>query len=398
MTPIRSQQELYDLFITVLQDSAPDLTDINEGSDIDILGGVFSVSASELTRLVIDQFSKTFFSLANGPEITGGDDDLQTLAVDHFGDNFARPGAVEAVDAVTFSRANNSGGSVTILAGSVVKTWPDANGNVQRYTTDETVILTNNSSGTDLSRTVAVTAATAGKAGNAAAGTIVVIETSLTDLSIHVTNAGNATGADAQDDATYRETIRNLIEAIAGATTQAIEAKAKTVAGIVTATAIEKALNVIEWDIGGSTTIGTYFRVPRAVLYVADSTGTASVALLQEVVDAIKDVKACGVLISVAAATPITQNWSATLTFNPMGPNNTELESNPQKIKDSMHDYIANLPVGTGFNRATAKAAILAIWGPAGTDDLTDFSTSVPSGEVSATPTEKLIPGAMTIV
>lgn len=396
--PVKSQQELYDLFITALQDQAPDLTDTSEGSNIDTLAGVFSVAGAELTRIIIDQFSKTFFDLANGPEVTGGADDLQTLAVDHFGETFARPAAVAAVDVATFSRANNSAGVILIPAGTIVKTLPDANGETQRYATDADLTLTASSVGTDLTRSVGITAVVAGAAGSATAGTISVIESTLLDSTIVVTNVGNATGADAQDDSTYRETIRNLILALAGATTSAVEAKAKTVTGVTTATAVETEVTVIQYNPATSSTVGTWFKIPRATLYCADATGIASESLLSEIRTAIKTVKAAGVHIDVKSATAVTVNWTTTMTLNPSGPNYAALSASLQMIKDDMANYINSLPVGTAFVRATANAAILAIWGSAGTNDLTAFTTSLPAADVSATASQKMVAGTMSTV
>jgi hypothetical protein len=42
--PVKSQADLYDLFITVLQDYDPTLTDTSEGSEIDTLAGALSLS------------------------------------------------------------------------------------------------------------------------------------------------------------------------------------------------------------------------------------------------------------------------------------------------------------------------------------------------------------------
>jgi hypothetical protein len=393
--PVKSQQDLYTLFITALQSYSPDITDTNDGSMVDTLAGVFSLGGTELTRLITDQFNKTFFSLANGPEVTGGPDDLQTLAVDHFGDDFARPQAVTAIDTVTFARPNNSGGTVLIPAGTIVKTAADANGKAQRYATNADVTMTATGAGTDTSVTVNVTAVVAGAAGNAAVGTINVIESSLLDTTITVTNTGNATGSDAQDDATYRTTIQNLIEALAGATANAVAAKALTVSGVVTATAIEQALTVIQYIVSSGGTLGSYFRIPVPYLYIADATGTASQALISAVTAAINSVRALGVYINVAAATAFSLAWDASFTLNPVGPNYATFVNNPQKILDSMTDYLNALPVGTSFVRATANTAILAIWGPSGTNDLTAFTTNTPSGDVAVTATQKIIAGTV---
>jgi hypothetical protein len=263
---------------------------------------------------------------------------------------------------------------------------------VQRYATTAEVIIT----GTTVS--APIQAVTAGAAGSASAGTIIVMESSLLDSSITCSNVGNTTGADAQDDSTYRQTIQNLIEALAGATAQAVEAKAKTVTGIATATTIETTKTVIEYNIGTGATIGTWFTIPKSTLYIADGTGAASDALIAEVLAAIASVKAAGVVIDVRAATAVTVNWTTAMTLNPTGPNYAELSASAQKILDSKRNYINTLPIGTSFVRATANAAILAIWGPSGTNDLTAFTTSVPSGDVAATASQKMVAGTMSQV
>lgn len=395
--PVKSQQEFLQLFIDTLQAAAPDLSDDAEGSSIDIIGGAVSTVAQELSALIVDQFSKTFFELAHGPEITGGPDDLQTLAVDHFGSTFARPQASLAVDTAIFTRPTAAAGAIAIPIGTVVKTLVNADGVAQRYTTTAAGLLTA-SGGASLTATIPIIAVVAGKAGNASAGTITVLESTLLDKTIVVTNVGNQSGEDAEDDATYRETIRDLIQSLSGATAAAVAAKAKTVPGIVTATAIEQMLTVIQWDIATSSTVGAYFRIPVPYLYVADSSGTANPSLLTLVRAAVDLVRALGVIINVAAAQAVVVNWVASMALNPGGPNYATFVGNPQKILDSMHDYINSLPVGVSFVRTIANAAILDIWGPGGTNDLTAFATSVPSGDVSAAVNSKMIAGTVSII
>lgn len=391
-TPIFSQQEIYDLFITTLQDNAPDLTDVNEGSINDSLGGVFSVGAVELQKLILDRFNKTFVELANGPDVTGGDDDLQTLLVDHFGDSFKRPLPQASIGTVTFSRATTGAGNITIPDGSVIKTAPDANGNVQRFKTVGAVTLTG------LSINASVVALVAGTAGNVQGGTITAIESTLLDTTIVVTNAlALAGGTDKMADSDYREFARNKIETLRGATLSAIEAAAKNVAGVVTATGIEILLPVIQYNIAtGLPQAGAvWFYIPYVTLYIADANGTASPALLAAVVTAIADVRAAGVIVNVAAAASLSLNWTAALVLNPAGPNYSILSSDTTLIKQSMSNYINQIPIGTGFSKVQANAAMLAIWGPGGTGDLTSFQTTVPTADVAVTSVQKLVSGTM---
>lgn len=388
----KSQQELYDLFINELQAQAPELTDVNPGSINDIDGGLVSTAVAEIQALVIEQFKRTFFDTADGPEITGGPDYLEDLAKDHFGSLFKRPTGAKATGTVTFSRANTNAGNVSILAGTVVKTPANAAGTSVRFEVVSSVTLTG------LSINASVRAVSVGVDGNVLANEVTQIETTLTDTSVVVTNAAAfAGGDDTLTDSEYREYIRNLIETIRGATLKAIEATALTVAGVEKASAIEFVEVVIKYIISTGLTSGNYFKMVRPKLYIADANGTASLALINDVKAAIKGTRAAGANVEVEAATALTQNWTASITLNPGGPNFATLQTNTQKLKDDMELYIQSLPVGQGFTRATANAYMLGLWGPSGTNDLTAFTTSTPSGDVAGVTGQKLVPGTISI-
>ena len=394
--PVKSQQDLYSLFISVIQDFAPQLTDTNIGSIIDTMAGVFSVSGTEMSRLTTDQFMKCFIATANGPEVTGGPDDLQTLALDRYGSTFGRPAASYMTDTVTFSRANTSKGVCTITSGSIVKTVTDSLGNVYQYATNSTVVLTVGGAN-DLSVSVGVTATIIGSSSNAKAGTITVIGTSLSDSTVTVTNAGSANGTNAADDATYRQYIYNLIVSLRGANKDAIEAAALSVAGVAFAKAIEVEQVVIPFDTATNLPVvgASAFAIPWAKLYACDANGTASSGLIASIVAAIAAVRAFGVNIPVLAASTSALSWTAHITLNPSGPNYSTLSISTAIIVQSMIDYVNALGIGAGFTVATANSAMLAIWGPAGSNDITAFTTSVPSGDVAAVATVKLIPGTI---
>lgn len=389
---MRTQQELLELFITELQSQNPDLTDTEIGSIIDVLGGALSTAVYEIQQLTVDEFRKTFFDTANGPEVTGSTDDLETLAVDHFGDSFARPAAVKATGVVLFSRPNTDAGNVVILAGTVVKTPANAAGTSERFETESDVTLTG------LSISASVSALVAGPSGNVQANKVTQIESSLTDPSVVVNNAAPFAGGEAeQNDADYRETIRTLLQSLKGGTLEAIEAKALATGGVEFAKAIEFLQFVKEWDVGGGVPIGDYFALPRVKVYIADANGIASLGLVQSVQTAVDTVRAAGVRVEVLAAVALSQNWQGSITLNPSGPNFAVLSVDPQMVIDEMLKYIQNLPIGSGFNRAAAKNYIMGLFGPSGTDDLTNFSTSTPSGDVTATANQKLIPGTIGI-
>jgi hypothetical protein len=392
-TQILSVNELLEIYIGEVEANS-DLTDFNEGSINDIEGGAASTAVHEAMTLIVDQFRKTFFDSADGPEVTGGPDDLQTLAVDHFGDTFARPLAQEAIGVVTFSRPNIAAGDVSIIAGTIVKTPTDASGNSQRYKTISSVLMT----GTTIN--ASVEALVAGTSGNVASNTITQIESALTDTSVTVNNAQALSGgAPVMNDADYRQYIKNKIEAIKGATVAAIQAAAKTVSGVVIATVVEIEKVVIEWDIGSSSPIGDYFRIPYVTLYIADANGGANNALIEAVRQAVDPVRAAGVRVTILGTTPFVLSWTGAITLNPSGPNFAQLSTDPDPILQTMEDYIAGLQIGTGFDVSDANAAMLAIWGPSGTNDLVSngFTTVSPSGDVAGSAGVKIIPGTMAI-
>lgn len=388
----RSRQELYTIMVNEIQNIAPELTDFEEGSINDAYAGSAATAMVELVDTILLEFAKTFFRSANGPAITGSTDDLENLAIDHFGDDFARPDAVEAVGIVTFSRPDTSAGDVVIPAGTIVKTEVNANGEEIRFTTLLSVTMT----GTSIN--ASVEAVEAGTSGNVAADTVTVVESTLTDSSITVNNNDDmAGGAPEEDDATYRETILNKLKELGGATKTALKATLEAVPGIEQATIIEFAQTVIEWDDDTQTESGSSFTIPRVKAYIADANGTANSALLALADAALTGARACGVRIDTEAAVAVSLDWTATISLNPGGPNFAEFSSDKTKILASMQEYIETLDTGTDFIRGIADAAILAIWGPSGTDDLTNFTTTLPIGNITTAVNEKLIPGTLDI-
>lgn len=382
---LKSQSELLQLFIDELQARDPSLTDDNEGSKIDALGGAFTTAVSESQRTAIEEFKKTFIDTAEGVN-------LETLLVDHFGSAFARPDASKATGTVTFSRPNTDEGNVTIPLGTIVATEQNAAGNAQRFEVISEVTMTG------LSINASVRAIVAGTAGNVSANTVTVLESSLTDPSVTVNNAADfGDGTEEQNDAEYRQFARNLLLSLRGATLDAIVATALTVSGVETATGVEFAQYVKEWNISTDTATGDYFKIARVKLYIADANGTASTALIAAVETAIEPVRAAGVNIEVSGAVAVNLDWTAEITLDPGGPNYATLVNNPQMILDTMELYIQSLGIGDDFDKSVADAYILSLWGGAGTGDITAFSTTTPVADVAADTNERFIPGTMAV-
>lgn len=382
---VLTQAELYEIYKTAALNQEPTLSDWEEGSNNDILAGAASLMGLEVEKLIVDEFKKTFLSTAEG-------DDLEYLAVDHYGPGFERPEAKAALAIVTFSRPTNGAGDVSIPAGTIVKTVTDANGNVVRFQT----LIAGTLVGLTLNATVE--AIDAGVKGNVEANKITQLESTLTDPSVTVTNSlASSGGAEEEDDAQYLQTIYRLIQSLGKATKSALVAAALEVAGVVDVALSYREDVVIGWDIATSTPVGQHFRIPRTFMYIADANGTASDALLSLVRAKLNENQAAGVFIELVGATPYTMNWKASMTLNPSGPNFTELSDSADEIEATMKFYLDTLPTGQGFDRATARAFVMAIWGPTGTNDLTDFQTQAPAGNINATTGVKILPGTMEI-
>jgi hypothetical protein len=397
-TKVLSQSENLQIFTDEVQANSPDgdLSDFSPGSMLDVIGGAIAAGQNEIAELVVTEFMKTYFSTAPGPTAEDPVDYLQKLAVDHFGDEFARPSAVKGTGSVVFTRPSDDAGAVLIQSGTIIKTVKDANGKEIRFKTTEAATITL------LEKEVAVEAVDAGSAGNVAIGKITVVESTLTDPTISVNNTSATAGAaDAPDDATYREIIKSLILSLAGATEAAVRGKARAVPGVAFADLVTQNKAVIEWDVlTMAPKVGeTYFRIPYPVLYIADADGNSSQALIDAVKAAILNVRACGVKVDVKGAIPITLNWSGSITLDPDGPNYAELSEDPQKIIDTMIEYINTvLVIGSDFIRASANAYIMSVWGPAGTGDLTAFTTPTPVGDVDLESNQKFVAGTVQIV
>lgn len=385
---VRTIQEYIDIYRETVRSEAGDITDFSAGSIHDILSGAFAITLNEVAELVINEFRKTYFDTAQGA-------DLEGLAVDHFGSNFARPVATAATVQLRFYRPNNNGGAVTINSGTVVSTEPDANGETISF---ETTAIGNLAATTpsnlaagardpSLEVEVSARATTTGASTNAAQHALVVLETALTDSSIQVINDTMAAGGnDAQSDSDYRETIRGLIQGLAGATKKAIEGKLLAIPEIEHVNLIEE--NILVTPNSG----GASFRYPLPIAYLADINGNLSSSLMTKAQAEIDSVRACGVAVQIRAASVIQLDWTARITLLPDGPNFSELNSDPTRIINSMREYVDNtLRIGESFVRSVAEQYILNIWGAGGTNDINSFTTIVPTGDVAAGTEEKII-------
>lgn len=390
---IKSRAELYAIYKASVQGQDTEgekLTDWSDGSINDMLANAVCLVTSELQSTIVEEFNRTFISNAAGA-------DKDELVTDHFGPEFDRPEASKARGIVKFSRPDASFGAYVIPEGTSLESAEDANGETQLYVTLADVSL----GASDLFVYASVEAVEAGLAGNIALGTLTSIVDSLDDETIVVTNEAAITGGYEEfEDSEYQNWIGEKISAARGGSAAAIEAACLLVDGIEKAKAHESFVLVQEVLPGGGgepTVVGSAFSIVLAKVYIADANGTANSALLDLAEEAVNSQRAYGVNIQVLAATPFTLNWEAELTLNIAGPNYATLSASLDQIKATMRAYIDSLAIGADFDPVIADAAMMAIWGPSGTDDITAFETVVPVSSVATGSTVKLIPGTITL-
>jgi len=384
-TKILTPREIYEIYKAEVIARGSDIIDFNDGSLQDINTGAMSTSFNEVSELMITEFLKTYFGSAEA-------DDLEYLAIDHYGDRFIRPKATKSTTSVKFSRINDDKGDVLIGDDTIVKTEKDAAGKEVRFKVISSTTMVG------LTLNVAVESVEEGSQTKTEEGKITVLESSLTDESITVTNE-NATagGEDKQTDEEYRETISNLLQSLSGATEAAIKGAVEAAPDITYVSIVTTLQKVRNVDDGG-VPFGDIYKIPFVVVYVADADGNFSPSLLEQADSAILPVRAAGVKITVEGALSTVLNWVASITLNPAGPNYEELSEDTTRITDDMGNYVdLLLEIGDGFNRTTANEYILSIWGAGGTDDLTSFTTSQPTGNVAGVEDTKLISGNMEI-
>jgi uncharacterized phage protein gp47/JayE len=284
------------------------------GSDSNLFVGSQSVVAYALVKQLGYRISALLLDGAVG-------EDLDRYAYDRY--QIARKGASSALGTVRFFRLSSALGAGTILAGTVLKTL----GGIT-YT-----LVTNATFGPTQTDLVFadVRASQAGKATEVGANQIRGFQNqqALFDPSVQVTNdLTTAGGEDVEDDDTFRNRIRDFWLNARRGVLSAIENGALSVAGVVSAQAVE-----------AITTGGQPARVVN--LYIADSSGVASVALANQVLSALDEYRAGGIAVLVSTSIPELVSIVLSLTFS----GSVDTVTLSQLIQAAVVSFVNSLPV-----------------------------------------------------
>jgi uncharacterized phage protein gp47/JayE len=283
------------------------------GSDANLFVGSESVVAYSVVKQLGYQINSMLLDGAVG-------EDLDRYAYDRY--KLPRKGAAGALGTVRFFRASSALGSGTIPIGTTVRS----------LTGSEYITVTAATFGpTTLDNVTAdVRATQAGKATQVGANQLRSFSNpqALFDPTIQTNNdLATAGGEDVETDTDFRNRIRNFWLSARRGTLEAIVFGALTVPGVVSAVAIE-AINGLS-------------QPARIVnLYIADSSGVASVALGRLVSTALEEFRAGGITVLLNLSIPQPVQITLALTF--VGGTDTVALS--QSIQSAVVEFVNSLP------------------------------------------------------
>jgi hypothetical protein len=292
----------------------PGMVDV-AGSDANLFVGSASVMADAVTKQLGYATSRLTLDGCF-------DEDLDRYIWDRY--QLTRKGASPAVGQVRFYRASAAAGSGTIPSGTKLVA-----GNFEYVTTQPASFGASQLDGALAN----VRAVQAGKATQVGANTIQKIANAaaLFDRTLFVNNDTTTAGGENQeDDDDVKARVRSFWSTAQRGTLAAIEFGALTVPGVVSAKAIEALVPLSN---------GLPARLVN--LYIADSSGVASLPLSQSVSKALNDYRAGGIPVVVNTSIPFIQAITLSLSFA-AGVDGVTLGN---QIQAAVVEFVNSLPV-----------------------------------------------------
>lgn len=282
MAQLLSRVDLFNIgrryVITRAQRINPREVDV-EGSDINLFVGAASFMANAVARQNIERINALLLDGANG-------DDLDRYAFDRY--QLTRKGASAALGTVVFTRASNLAGPGSIPIGTKLISLAGI-----EYITTTTANFTA-AGATSFTVSAFVRAAQAGKDFQVGLNNIRRFDkpNEIFDQTITMNNTEATGGGEpAETDDVFKERVRDFWVAARRGTLAAIEFGARATPGVESANAIE-----ILDDEG---------KANRFVeLFIADSSGVASLALANQVDQTLVEFRPAGIFVAINTSRP----------------------------------------------------------------------------------------------
>lgn len=335
-------QDFFDIGKAEAQDRRPDLA-FDEGDVSEMFMAQAAAMADHLVGYIAQRVKDTYLDGAAG-------DALTILADDRY--NIQRQEAAEAVGVLTLTRSSGTL-TGTIPAGTVFATNKDSAGNDIQF-----LLLEDSSWGSGvLTKDENAAAILVGTGGNVAANTIVNVVTGSLFDTFTVNNADRfAGGSDEESDESLRERCRTFPTTLRRGTLTALEYGAKTVAGVVSATADDSAND------------GT------VNVYIADVDGGSNSTLEANVATELENWRAAGIPVNVIGGELYNITIALSLTVR-TGVDSAAIASD---IKKAIVARINKLKIGESCSQALIQQAAMNV----DPDGILNVTVTTPVGTV----------------
>lgn len=336
----------------------PDLQ-VQEGDISEMLIKSAAAMADKCIEFAATEFKNTFLDGAAGQALTD-------LIIDHYNLPRLDPGFAQGT--ISFTRNSATGPAGTIVAGTVVATQVNADGEDFRFVTDTDLSFALNEQGP---KTVTITAQNSGRESNVPTlGNINRIIDSLFDSFTVVNTTAVIGGTPEESDSAYRQRAREYPSTLRRGTLEALEFGAKTVSGVYSASAFE--------DSSGLVTV-----------YVSDIDGNSTAQMIDAVQTELDtNWKAGGTVLTVAGGVPVSVDIDYSITVRP-GTDVTALES---LIEAAIEGTMAKFKIGDTLAVSALQAAIMNV----NIDRITKATINTPLADTEPAAGEKLVPGTIT--
>ncbi len=296
------------------------------GSDANLVVGSASYMAAAVSNQVGQNSADLFLDSCEGEA-------LDRYAFDRY--QLARKGASAAITTEVFTRPTAAAGGGTIPIGTKLI----SNSGIEYITISTATFLAGG-----LSASADIRSVQAGKSFQVGANAIQQFDnqSQIFDQSIQLTNPTAAAGGeDVESDDVFKARVRDFWRTARRGTVGAIEFGALTVPGVVSATAVEE--------------IGSFGQPVRIVrLFIADSSGVASVALANLVTQALLDFRAGGIFVFVDLSQPQIIDILLRLTFVA----NINTVTLTAQVQAAVVEYVNSLGVGQTLLRSDLNAVL----------------------------------------
>lgn len=225
-------------------------------------------------------------------------------------------------------------------------------------------------------KAVSVTADVVGSDGNVEAEAISKLNTVIAGITSVTNEAAFTGGSDEETDDARKKRFQEFISGLARGTKEAIQFGAKQTAGVVSALCID---NTDDMSIDPG----------FAVLYVADSSGTADSTLLAAVVAEEENWRPAGLSLTVSAPSIVSVNVTVALALE-SGFDSTSIKD---QVDQSITDYITSLQMGEDV-RVSRLIRTIIDTNPTAIQYCT---LSLPAADVTIDPSEIARPGTITL-